>query len=93
MLRTPRAVAASAFAGISEARRWSVDPTTVPTLAIYAKPGGADSEPTLRKMFSNLQFVEWENVGHFIMMEKPREFNETILRFVNSLPARREPLR
>jgi pimeloyl-ACP methyl ester carboxylesterase len=57
----------------------------VPTLAIYAKPAPAKAEPLLRRMFTNLQYQEWDGVGHFIMMEKPDEFNRTVLSFIAGL--------
>jgi pimeloyl-ACP methyl ester carboxylesterase len=31
-----------------------------------------------------LDYQMWENVSHFLMMEKPREFNEAVRTFVKA---------
>jgi len=31
----------------------------------------------------NLDFHMWEGVGHFLMMEKPQQFNEAVIVFLN----------
>jgi pimeloyl-ACP methyl ester carboxylesterase len=85
MPRTASHVAASAYDGLNRTRRWSDEPTSLPTLAIYAKPVPSASEALLRRMFTKLQYQEWDGVGHFIMMEKPDEFNRTVLSFIAGL--------
>jgi pimeloyl-ACP methyl ester carboxylesterase len=34
-------------------------------------------------MAPNLDFQMWEGVGHFLMMEKPKEFNEAVIAFLD----------
>ena len=50
----------------------------MPVLAILAKSPfwPADTEEFLRSLAPKLEFHMWEGVGHFLMMEKPKEFNE-----------------
>ena len=86
---TPAHVALSAYEGLNRTRAWSRQPTSVPTLAIYAKPVPPLAEQALHRMFTDLKYQEWEGTGHFLMLEKPKEFNETVLAFIGQLRARR----
>jgi pimeloyl-ACP methyl ester carboxylesterase len=79
MLSTPQAVAVSAMEGMADESIWGQDKISVPTLAIVAKSGGlANAEQGYRSIAPKLEFQAWEGVGHFIMMEKPAEFNEAL---------------
>jgi pimeloyl-ACP methyl ester carboxylesterase len=42
-----------------------------------------DIEQSARSLAPKLEFQMWEGVGHFIMMEKPKEFNEAVLAFLD----------
>jgi pimeloyl-ACP methyl ester carboxylesterase len=75
---TPAHVAVSASESLHMSRAWSRQPTSVPTLAIYAKPVAPLTEQALRRMFADLKYQEWEGTGHFLMLAKPKEFNETV---------------
>jgi len=44
---------------------------------------GADIDQRYRGIAPNMEFLLWNGVGHFIMMEKPKEFNETVLAFLD----------
>jgi len=37
----------------------------------------------VRKLIAKLDYQVWENVSHFLMMEKPREFNAAVLKFLD----------
>jgi pimeloyl-ACP methyl ester carboxylesterase len=79
MLNTPQHVAVSAMEGMADESIWGQDKITVPALAIVAKSSvPANAEEGYRKIAPRIEFQAWENVGHFIMMEKPAEFNEAI---------------
>jgi len=80
MLSTPDYVAISAMGGMSDEKIYEKDPIKVPVLAILAKSPfwPADTEQFLRSLAPNLEFHMWDNVSHFLMMEKPVEFNETL---------------
>ena len=90
---TPAHVAVSAYEGLNRTRAWSRQPTSIPTLAIYAKPVPPLAEQALRGMFTDLEYQEWEGTGHFLMLEKPKEFNESVLDFIGQLRARRAKIR
>ncbi len=86
MLSTPGPIAASLMAGMASATTWNDGPTDVPTLDILRKrPTVAETEAVTRTQFTNLDFQPWDGVGHFIMMEKPDRFNQTVLAFLKRI--------
>jgi pimeloyl-ACP methyl ester carboxylesterase len=84
MLSTPQAVAISAMEGMADESIWKQDKINVPALAIMAKSPfyRADTEQFYRDIAPKLEYQMWEGVGHFLMMEKPREFNEALAAFL-----------
>ena len=82
---TPQHVIVSAMEGMAEASIWGEDKINVPVLAILAKNPfyPANIEESYRSIAPKLDFRMWEGVGHFIMMEKPKEFNEAVLAFLD----------
>jgi pimeloyl-ACP methyl ester carboxylesterase len=56
----------------------------VPLLLILAKSPfwTADYEQYVRSLAPRLQDETFEDVSHFLMLDKPREFNETVLAFL-----------
>src|SRR6266480_4800857 len=85
LLNTPQHVLVSAMEGMADASIWGEDKINVPVLAIMAKNPfyGPNLEQLYRGIAPNLDFQMWDGVGHFIMMEKPKEFNEVVLAFLN----------
>lgn len=84
MLSTPQAVAISAMEGMADESIWRQDNINVPVLAIMAKSPfyPADTEQFYRGIAPKIEYQTWEGVGHFLMMEKPREFNEALAAFL-----------
>ncbi len=84
-LNTPQHVMVSAMEGMADPSIWGDDKINVPVLAIMAKNPffGPDLEQTFRGIAPNLDFRMWEGVGHFIMMEKPKEFNAAVLTWLD----------
>lgn len=85
LLNTPQHVLVSAMEGMAEPSIWGEDKINVPVLAIMAKNPffGPDLEQLYRSLVPNVDFRLWDGVGHFIMMEKPKEFNEAVLGFLD----------
>ena len=69
---------------------WGDDKINVPVLAIMAKNPfyPPNVEESFRAIAPNMEFHMWDGVGHFIMMEKPKEFNEAVVQFLNTIQAR-----
>ncbi|MFS8087000.1 MAG: alpha/beta fold hydrolase [Acidobacteriota bacterium] len=84
-LNTPQHVIVGAMEGMADASIWGEDKINVPVLAIMAKNPfyPPDLEQRYRGIAPNLDFQMWEGVGHFIMMEKPKEFNAAVLAFLD----------
>ena len=59
------------------------DKMNVPVFAILAKSPfwPADTEQFFRSIAPDFEIQWWEGVGHFLMMEKPKEFNDASDRF------------
>ncbi len=84
-INTPQHVLVSAMEGMNDDSIYGPDKMNVPVLAVLAKSPfwPADTEQFLRSLAPSLDFQMWEGVGHFLMMEKPKEFNEEVIVFLN----------
>jgi pimeloyl-ACP methyl ester carboxylesterase len=84
-LNTPQYVIVSAMEGMADDSIWSPDKINVPVLAIMAKSPfyPADIEQQYKSLAPTMDFQMWEGVGHFVMMERPKEFNAAVLAFLD----------
>lgn len=82
---TPQYVMVSAMEGMVDESIWGPDKINVPVLAILAKSPfwPADTEQFDRSIAPQLDYQMWEGVGHFLMMERPKEFDEAVIAFLN----------
>ncbi len=82
---TPHHVLLSAMEGMADMSIWGDDKINVPVLAIMARNPmfPPNMEEIYRAIAPNLDFRMWEGVGHFVMIEKPKEFNEAVLGFLD----------
>jgi pimeloyl-ACP methyl ester carboxylesterase len=84
-LNTPQHVFVGAMEGMADPSIWGEDKITVPLLAIMARTPfyPANVEEMYRGIAPDMDFYMWQGVGHFLMMEKPKEFNEAVLVFLD----------
>jgi pimeloyl-ACP methyl ester carboxylesterase len=84
-LNTPQRVLVSAMEAMNDESLYGPDKMNVPVLAILAKSPfwPADTEQFFRSLAPNLDFHMWEGVGHFLMMDRPKQFNEAVISFLN----------
>jgi pimeloyl-ACP methyl ester carboxylesterase len=84
MLKTPQHVAVSEFEATADEDLWKEDKIDVPLLMILAKQPtwSPEYEQFVRKLAPKIDYQVWENVSHFVMMEKPGEFNAAVLKFL-----------
>lgn len=84
-MNTPQHVVVSAMEGMADASIWGEDKITVPVLAVMAKNQfyPPNVEESFRGIAPTMEFYMWDGVGHFLMMEKPKEFNEVVVAFLN----------
>ena len=82
---TPQYVLVSAMEGMADPSIWEDDKIDVPVLAIMAKNPSypPNIEQLTRPLVPNLEFQMWDGVGHFLMMEKPNEFNAAVIAFLD----------
>lgn len=86
MLATPDYVALSAMNGMADEKIHERDPIKVPVMVVLAKsPFWADdTESFLRSLAPKLEFHMWQGVSHFLMMDRPQEFNRTLQAFLTT---------
>jgi pimeloyl-ACP methyl ester carboxylesterase len=84
MLKTPQHVAVSEFEATADEDLWKPDKIDVPVLMILAKQPAwsPEYEQFVRKMIPKLDYQVWKDVSHFLMMEKPHDFNAAVLKFL-----------
>lgn len=84
-MSTPQHVLVSAMEGMSDLAIWGEDKIDVPVLAIMARNPfyPPNVEESFRTIAPKMEFYMWEGVGHFLMMDKPKEFNETVIAFLD----------
>src|SRR5579863_10750291 len=82
MLAAPETTAYQAMAATFAAGNWTEETFTVPALGIYADHSTADDPVYFKKIFPNGSTVEVPGTGHFVMLEKPAEFNKLLADFL-----------
>lgn len=82
---TPKHVVVSAMEGMADPTIWGDDKINVPVLAVMAKNPffPPNLEDSYRALVPNLEFYMWDSVGHFLHMEKTKEFNQAIIAFLD----------
>jgi pimeloyl-ACP methyl ester carboxylesterase len=84
-MNTPQHVVVGAMEGMADNSIWGSDKINVPVLAVMARSPfwPPDTEQFFRGLAPNLDFQMWDGVGHFLHMEKPQQFNEVVIAFLN----------
>jgi pimeloyl-ACP methyl ester carboxylesterase len=85
MLIPPDATAAGAMAAMADPAIWKDDPIDVPVLGIYADKSRLGNRELLAKLFPKIEYMEIPGTDHFLMLEKPEEFNRALLGFVDKI--------
>jgi pimeloyl-ACP methyl ester carboxylesterase len=84
MLSAPQHVSASAMEGMMAEEIWKDDKVTVPALAVLSQSSGwpPDNEVFYHGIIPNLDYQLWSGVSHFLMIDKPDEFNAAVAAFL-----------
>ena len=82
---TPQNVLVSAMESMNEEKLYELDKINVPVFAIVAKSPfwPADTEQFFRSIAPDFEMQWWEGVSHFLMMERPKQFNDAVIAFLN----------
>jgi len=84
MLKAPEATAIGAMMSITDPSLRKTDVTPMPALAVWA--GTNQQLPNVdetRKALPKYEQTQVAGTGHFVMMEKPEEFNRLLVAFVD----------
>ncbi len=84
MTNTPRHVVVGAMEAQFDPAIWKDDKINVPVLALMAKNPGwtPEYEKYVRELIPHLDYQVWDGVSHFLMMDEPQKFNETLAAFL-----------
>jgi pimeloyl-ACP methyl ester carboxylesterase len=86
-LATPKHVALSSLRSMLDPAIWTDDPITVPVLAVMAPNPmwSADYLAYIRRLAPSIRVETLAGAGHFLMLEKPAEFNALLSEFLRGL--------
>lgn len=84
MLSTPQHVMVGAMDAMMDDAIWKQDKINAPTLAVMASQPqwNAEYEKFVRELVPGIDYQTWEGVSHFLMMDEPQKFNDTVLAFL-----------
>jgi len=85
MLGTSEATAVGSLKATWDVPSPKYEVIKAPVLGLYADHSGLANREFMKAKYPNLQYVEIPGTGHFLMMEKPDEFNRHLLDFLKGL--------
>jgi pimeloyl-ACP methyl ester carboxylesterase len=85
MLRAPEATAGGAMQAMLDPSIRQAEPTPVPALAVYAGTAQMPDVAAMKKHLPAFEATQIAGTGHFLMMEKPEEFNRTLTAFLEKI--------
>ena len=82
---TPQHVLLSAMESMNQESLYGPDKMNVPVFAVLAKSPfwPPDTEKFFRSLAPDFEIQWWEGVSHFLMMEKPKQFNDAVIAFLD----------
>jgi sigma-B regulation protein RsbQ len=85
MLAAPESTAYGAMTATFDPAIWKDDVMTMPVLGIYADKSALGNQEYSKKLYPSFEYHEIAGTGHFLMMEKPKEFNQLLTTFVEKV--------
>ncbi len=85
MLATSEATADGAMVATWDQSSWTNDVVSVPALGVYAGTSSVANPDGMKRLYSQLEYHVIPGTGHFLMMEKPQEFNRLLGDFLAKL--------
>jgi len=85
MMGAPAATASGAMAAMFDPSIRTTDVIRAPALAVYAGSAQVPEHETTRQVVPNLEATQVAGTGHFLMMEKPQEFNRLLRAFLDRI--------
>lgn len=85
MLATSEATADGAMLATWDQSSWTNDVVSVPALGVYAGTSAVANPDGMKRLYAQLEYHVIPGTGHFLMMEKPQEFNQLLSDFLAKL--------
>jgi pimeloyl-ACP methyl ester carboxylesterase len=85
MLSAPETTATGAMAAMGDPSIRSTDVVRAPALAVYAGTAQVPAAATAKEIFPSYEATQIAGTGHFLMMEKPDEFNRVLTGFLDKI--------
>jgi pimeloyl-ACP methyl ester carboxylesterase len=82
MLAAPESTAVGAMQATFDPTYWKGDVFTEPVLGLYADHSRSGDREYMKVHFPNMDYEEIADTGHFLMLEKPEEFNRLLIAFL-----------
>jgi pimeloyl-ACP methyl ester carboxylesterase len=83
MLAAPESTAVGAMQATFDPANWKGDVFPEPVLGLYADHSRAGDREYMKTHFPNMDYEEIPGTGHFLMLEKPEEFNRLLIAFLD----------
>jgi sigma-B regulation protein RsbQ len=83
MLAAPESTAVGALQATVDTANWKGDVFIEPVLGIYADHSASGNREYMKTHFPNMDYHEIAGTGHFLMIEKPQEFNRLLIAFLD----------
>lgn len=80
------ATAAGAMATMGDPAVWKEDPIAMPALGIYADKSRLANRDLMMRILPSMEYIEIPGTDHFLMLEKPQDFNRVLMAFLDKLP-------
>jgi pimeloyl-ACP methyl ester carboxylesterase len=80
---TPQYVLVGAMESMNQDSLYGPDKMNVPVFAVLAKSPFWQPEEFFRSIAPDFELQWWDGVSHFLMMEKPKQFNDAVIAFLN----------
>jgi pimeloyl-ACP methyl ester carboxylesterase len=84
MLAAPESTAMGAMQAMFDPAVWKGDVLQQPILGLYADHSGSGNREYMKIHFPNMEYEEIVGTGHFLMIEKPDEFNRLLIAFLGN---------
>ena len=87
MPQTLEYVAYSTMSNLIDHKYWTGKQITVPTLVFCTENSDipADNYQKMGNLYTNMHYIELNDIGHFIMMENPKMFNEELHKWAEKI--------
>jgi pimeloyl-ACP methyl ester carboxylesterase len=83
MLGAPEKTATGAMKAMFAPEIWKEDIFTQPVLGLYVDGSNSLKNENVKRRFPSLDYHEIAGTGHFLMLEKPEEFNRLLQEFLD----------